>query len=83
MKLYKYISDTNNNEINYKGASIILENYLDGAIADYENGDVENDDVIMSSIFALSELGDSSWIHYYNRMNKIKNLRGNWYDKVI
>ena len=73
MKLYKYISDIQNNEINYKGASIILENYLDGAIADYENGDVENDEVIMSSIFALSELGDSSWIHYYNKMNEIKN----------
>lgn len=34
----------------YYGAICVLENYLYGAIADYENGDVENDSLIWDSI---------------------------------
>ena len=34
----------------YRGAMCVLENYLEGAIADYENGDVENDYLIDSCI---------------------------------
>lgn len=34
----------------YNGAICVMENYLDGALADYENGDVENDYLIDSCI---------------------------------
>ena len=38
---------------NFTGAEIVLENYLDGALADYENGDVENYSIIEDCIFTL------------------------------
>lgn len=34
----------------YSGAISVMENYLEGAVADYENGDVENDYLIESCI---------------------------------
>lgn len=37
------------NKIN--GALVVLENYLDGALADYENGDVEDNPIIEDSIY--------------------------------
>lgn len=40
----------------YIGAIVILENYLDGAVADYENGDIENTDLIWSSINTIELL---------------------------
>lgn len=46
MKKYLDIND-------FTGAEIIMENYLDGALADYENGDVENGSLIESCIKTL------------------------------
>lgn len=37
----------------FTGAEIVLENYLDGALADYEKGDVKNDSIIVSCINTL------------------------------
>lgn len=54
------------------GACIVLENYLDGAIADYEYGDVENVSVIDDCINALRLLGDSSCKDYKERVDKVK-----------
>ena len=34
----------------YRGAMCVLENFLEGALADYERGDVENDYLIDSCI---------------------------------
>ena len=35
---------------NFIGAIVLMENYLDGAVADYENGDIENTSIIDSCI---------------------------------
>ena len=37
----------------FTGAEIVMENYLDGALEDYENGDVENTSIIESCIYTL------------------------------
>lgn len=37
----------------FTGAEVVIENYLDGALADYENGDVENTSIIESCIYTL------------------------------
>lgn len=37
----------------FNGAICVMENYLDGALADYENGQVENDYLIVSCINAM------------------------------
>ena len=33
------------------GAIVVLENYLDGAVADYVNGDVDNVSILEDSIY--------------------------------
>ena len=68
---------------NYYGAICVLENYLFGAVADYENGDVENDSLIWDSIrtiellYTLSEpillYGDIK--NYRERMERAKERR--------
>ncbi len=69
---------------NYLGAIAVLENYLDGAIADYENGDVENDSLIQDSIetikliYALTNpILLYSVKEYEERMKKAKELKNN------
>ena len=47
---------------------IVLCNYLDGAVADYENGNTEAKDFIMECITALKLLGDPDWHKYKDRM---------------
>ena len=64
---------------NYWGAMAILTNYLDGAIADYENGSVDNDLLIEHSINALelleaTILGGSAQ-EYRKRLNKAREQR--------
>ena len=41
----------------YTGALIVLENFLDGALADYENGMIDNDALIEDCIEAIYQLG--------------------------
>ena len=64
---------------NYWGAMAILTNYLDGAIADYENGSVDNDLLIEHSINALelleaTILGGSAQ-EYRKQLNKAREQR--------
>ena len=66
----------------YTGAIMILENYLDGAVADYENGDIENDYLIQSSIDTIkliysltSPLLLLRGIEYEERMDKARELK--------
>ena len=58
----------NSNDI-YVGASFVLENFLDGAIADYEDGNVDNKEMIISCIYALKKLGDATWMQYLKKLN--------------
>lgn len=58
------------------GAVVVLEDYLDGAVHDYEEGRIEEDYVIMSCISALRLMNDSEWLDYYLRMEKAKERRG-------
>ena len=64
----------------YLGAVIVLENYLEGALADFEEGSIENDLCIEHSINALelltfSMLGISSANDYRKRYEKAKAER--------
>jgi hypothetical protein len=34
----------------FRGAIAVMENYLDGALADYEDGQVENDNLIVGCL---------------------------------
>ena len=52
----------------YQGACVVLCNYLDGAVADYEEGNVNNVNLILSAIAGLKKLGDPTWDDYYNRV---------------
>ena len=63
----------------YLGAIVVMENYLDGAVADYENGDVENDNLIWSCIETIKLLQGlcNPWLllggnEYEKRMNEAK-----------
>ena len=38
------------------GAIVVLENYIDGALSDYENGEVENTDVLEDCIYVHRKL---------------------------
>lgn len=51
-------------------ACIVLENYLDGAMADMENGEVENTDFIKECIAGLKVLGDATYMDYEKRFNE-------------
>lgn len=44
----------------YSGAICVLENFLEGALADYEEGDVDNVMLIENCIEAIYELGGYS-----------------------
>lgn len=61
------------------GAIIVLENYLDGAMADYEDGQVENTMIIESCIDVLRLLHDKDWMEYQERFSnvKLKNKEAN------
>ena len=50
--------------------SMVLETYLDGAMADMENGDVENIEFIYDCIKGLKKLGDSKCQEYLKRYNE-------------
>lgn len=52
----------------YTGGCIVLCNHLDGAVADYENGNTDEKDFIYQCIASLKLLGDPSWKGYYHRM---------------
>ena len=54
----------------YQGACVVLCNYLDGAVADYEEGMVDNVKLILSVIAGLKKLGGPTWDDYYNRVLK-------------
>ena len=54
------------------GSHIVLENYLDGAMYDLENGNTENYDIIYSCILALKVLGDAKYIEYLDRYELAK-----------
>ena len=57
-------------EVDYIGAIAVLENFLDGAVTDYELGNVENDSIIWSCINALKKLGSHWYDEYEERMIK-------------
>lgn len=52
----------------YQGACVVLCNYLDGAVADYEEGMVDDVKIILSVIAGLKKLGGPTWDDYYNRV---------------
>lgn len=64
---------------NYTGACYVLENYLDGALADYEDGQVENGLIIEESINALELLRFSMYgysaVDYRRRFEKAKEKK--------
>lgn len=69
---------------NYGGACMVLTNYLDGALADYENGNIDDDctTCIEHSINALelmsvSIFGVGTYDEYRERFNKAKLKRKN------
>lgn len=55
----------------YIGAIVILEDYLDGAVHDYEEGRVQDDRIIRSCIEAIKALGGRCWREYQERLDKI------------
>jgi len=60
----------------YNGAVLVLENYLDGAVADFESGniDFENMYAITNCISAIKLLGSVDYLFYRDRMKEaIKN----------
>lgn len=57
----------------YRGAIVVLENYLDGAVSDYECGTVDNDSLIWDSIRTIKLL--------YSLANPILLLGGNEYEE--
>ena len=59
----------------YTAGCIVLCNYLDGAVADYENGNTDEKDFIHQCISALKLLGDLSWEEYYDRMRTAETKR--------
>lgn len=60
-----------------KMASIVLENYLDGAVSDYENGCLDNSEIIDGCINTLYLIGDfGSAMDYEKRMKEAKQQRG-------
>lgn len=69
----------NLNYDDYIGAIVVMENYLDGAVADYEDGQVENDSLIWSCIKTIKLIQGLSnpWLllggnEYEKRMNEAK-----------
>ncbi len=66
------------------GAIVVLENYLDGAISDFENGDVENTAIIEDCIYAhriLDLVLTGGWISlendkYEERFNEVNKKYG-------
>lgn len=54
----------------FDGGLIVIENYLDGAVHDYERGTVKNGEFIESCILSLKRLGGCCWYDYYERMKR-------------
>lgn len=52
----------------FEGGVVVIANYLDGAVQDYERGSVENGEFIESCILSLKRLGGRCWYEYYERM---------------
>lgn len=48
---------------------MVLSSYLDGALYDLEQGNVDNYNFIFECIIGLKELGDMSYIEYLDRFN--------------
>lgn len=57
------------------GACIVLCNYLDGAVADYEEDNTEAIDMILDCINALKLLRDPDWKKYYDRIKTVETKR--------
>ena len=60
----------------FTGAIIVMENFLDGALYDYEDGLIDNTILIEGCINALEVLGDYSAFEYRQRFESAKELRG-------
>ena len=60
------------------GAKLVLCNYLDGAVADLENNNIDEQayTFIKDCIEALKILGDYSYKNYLERFNKAIKKRG-------
>ena len=58
--------------VNTMGGCIVLCNHLDGAVADYEQGSVDNVMFLISCIYCLKLLGDPTWEYYYKRVEAVK-----------
>lgn len=72
--MFSVIDNKTENEIYLKAAPcMVLENYLDGAIADLEDGNIDNFTFVYSCILGLQKLGDSSWKDYMNRFETWSN----------
>ena len=57
----------------FTGAIVLMENYLDGAVADYENGRIENTSIIDSCIETIKLI--------YSLTEPILLLGGNEYEE--
>ena len=55
------------------GASVVLCNFLDGAIADYEEGMIDNTLLIEDCIATLEMLGDLDYEKYQYRYKTAKD----------
>ena len=62
-------------EIKYVAPCIVLCNYLDGAVHDYEVGEVDNVNFILECIEGLKLLGDFSAFEYEERVKKVMEER--------
>ena len=56
----------------YHGAYIVLDNFLEGAVADYENGEIENASLIEECIQALYKIG--YWCEAEQYIERIKKV---------
>lgn len=56
----------------YNGAVLVLENYLDGAVADFEQGNIDFDNMcaITNCISAIRLLGSADYYFYRDRMKE-------------
>ena len=56
----------------YYGATAVIENYLDGALYDLENGTLDNWQFVSSAILGLKKLNSYSAIKYEEKLEKWK-----------
>ena len=57
----------------YYGAIAVLENFLDGAIADWEDGTIENTFLIKNCIEAIIALCPIQALDYQDILEKLNN----------